>query len=228
MRLLTVLVLLMLGHLTASAEVPPVPTKRVQADMGPGCNFTMQLPMADISRVGGDSTLALGDFKVGPLPKSWKSSFESLYFGLSCWPANDPAVTEGMAKFNPQTGLWKKDLDRWFVFSEPTPEERKILDEATRLVNVQAVNSRGYVGIREDTIGDDGRRTREMFFCLFHPPKAICGDGWVGKLEDGRKGDLTPHALKIIRSIEFLPDEPQAQPAEIPAPSPEPKSDVNP
>ena len=67
-----------------------------------------------------------------------------------------------------------------------------------------------------------------MNFCLFNSQGTICGYGVVGMLRDGRKGDLTPHALKIIRSIEFLPDEPQPQSAEPPAPSSEPPSDVKP
>lgn len=41
------------------------------------------------------------------------------------------------------------------------------------------------------------------------PPKALCGYGDVGYLKDGRKGDLTDYALRILRSIEFLPDETQ-------------------
>jgi hypothetical protein len=73
-----------------------------------------------------------------------------------------------------------------------------------------AITAGGHGGqeLAGDTIGDEAHRQRKFSFCLFHPPKAICGQGNVGILREGRKADLTPHALKIIRSIEFLPDEP--------------------
>lgn len=191
------------------AHAEPATLHRFQANYGPGCNIAAWMPPSGRDGgLGSDSATGLGGMAVNPIPKSWKSSLVALGFGLSCRLADDPSATGGLAKLNDKTGLWEKDLDRCFLPPEPTPEERKVLDRATRLVNIQAVNSKGYAGISDDTIGDEAHRQRKLSFCLFHPPKAICGQGNVGILREGRKADLTPHALKIIRSIEFLPDEP--------------------
>ena len=225
---LMILVVLGLAHLSAATQPNAEPTKRVEADMGAGCRFAMTLPATDVARVGADPSLGLGGFRVRPLPKSWKSSLGDLYFDLSCRPADDPSATAGLAKLNDKTGLWEKDLDRGFLPPPPTGEERTLLDKATRVINVQAVNAKGHASVVEDTFGDDRHRVATMHFCLFQPPRAICGYGVVGMLRDGRKGDLTPHALKIIRSIQFLPDEPHPQSAEPPAPSSEPQSHVKP
>lgn len=225
MNRLMILLVLGLAHLASASEPKVEPTKRVEAYMGPGCRFEMTLPGTVVARVGAEVSSGLGGFRVRPLPKSWKSSLGDLYFDLSCRPANDSSATGGLAKLNDKTGLWEKNLDGWFEPPPPIGEERRELDKATRVLNIQATNSKGYAGIREDTTGEEDRRVRGFSFCLFHPPSAICGYGVVGMLRDGRKGDLTPHALKIIQSIEFLPDEPQAHPAE---PISGPKSDVKP
>ena len=142
----------------------------------------------------------------------------ALYFGLDCPNANDLQATK-LARFDESLQLWIKDLDA--RFGEMTPYDRKILDKATRLFNIQAANSKGYAIYVDDTTGDEDKRERHMQFCLLHPPKALCGGGTVAQIVDGRpKGDLTKQALEIIKSIEFLDDAPPAPPsaaASVPA-----------
>lgn len=225
MSRLMILVLVGLAQVAAVTESRAGPDKRVEADMGPGCRFAAQIPEGKQNGIFVAHQPPRGGLNVEPLPKSWKSSLGDLYFDLSCYPSDDASATGGLAKLNDKTGQWEKDLDGALAPPPPTPEERKILDAATRVLNIQAVNSKGYASLIEDTVGDEERRQRRMFFCLFQPPKAICGNGEVGILREGRKGDLTPHSLKIIQSIEFLPDEPQAHSKE---PTSEPKSDVKP
>ncbi len=156
------------------------------------------------------------DFKYGGYSATVKlSQSKNSYrfgFSLSCQSSDDPIVNSRLAQQNPKTGVWEKDLEKWF--GKLTPEERRVLDKATRVFNLKAPNSSGYAFTEEATTGDEFGRERRMIFCLFHPPKAICGGGVVGVLRDGSKGDLTQHALKIIQSIEFLPD---ASPEGVPA-----------
>lgn len=208
------------------AEVAPHDLQRFQANYGPGCNIAAWMPQSGRDGgLGSDPATGLGGLAVNPIPKSWKSSLAALGFGLSCRSSDDALETSGLAKLNDKTGLWEKDLDRGFLPPPPTGDDRKLLDKATRVINVRSVNAQGYASVIDDSFGDEQHRVATMHFCLFHPPSAICGYGVVGMLRDGRKGDLTPHALNIIRSIEFLSDEPKAQPAELTS---EPKSDVKP
>lgn len=204
-------VLLAISHLAVWAAPPSVPSKRVETDMGLGCRIAMVLPISQDSRLrnGGDPAYGRGGFGVEPLPKAWKSNRSELSFGLYCRPSDDPVMTGGLTRFDQTTGRWEKDLDA--RFGPMSAEDRKVLDKATQVWNIQAANSTGYAAIEEDTTGDEELRQRILYFCLFRLSKAICGGGDVGMLREGRKGDLTPHALKIIRSVEFLPDEPLTQ-----------------
>ncbi len=196
------------------AALTAFPTKRVEVNSGVGCRIAMTLP-ADSFVPGGVSVAFSRGVTVGdPLPKSWKANLNELYFSFSCQSSDDPIVNSRLAQQNPKTGVWEKDLEKWF--GKLTSEDRRILDKATRVFNLKAPNSSGYAFTEEATTGDEFGRERRMIFCLFHPPKAICGGGVVGVLRDGSKGDLTQHALKIIQSIEFLPD---AFPEGVPAPT---------
>ncbi len=231
MKRVLVLFSLIAAHCAGIADVKPQALQRFQANYGPGCNIAAWMPLSGRDGgMGSEPATGQGGMAVNPIPKAWKSSLVALGFGLSCRLADDSSVTSGLAKLNDETGLWEKDLDRGFLPPPPTVEERKQLDKATRVINVKSVNAQGYASVIEDTFGDEKHRVATMKFCLFHPPREICGYGVVGMLRDGRKGDLTPHALKIIRSIEFLPDEPKSDTIvpQVPAPTTEPASDVKP
>ncbi len=195
------------------AALTAFPTKRVEVNSGVGCRIAMTLP-ADSFVPGGVSVAFSRGVTVGdPLPKSWKANLNELYFSLSCKSSDDPETNDASVRLNPKTGVWEKDFRKWVrevlrpdLYGERPKEELKVLDKAIRVLNLKAANATGYASIEEATTGDEFGRERRMIFCLFHPPKAICGGGVVGVLRDGSKGDLTQHALKIIQSIEFLPD----------------------
>lgn len=196
------------------------PTQRLQANLGEGCRFAVTLfgkkgaksPIdSSETGVGGDLNIHSGGMVATPYPGSWKSKMTALGFGLDCLDKENPDLENAPtnyngAKYDKSKKLWEKDLDAWFNSWEPTKEERKIADKATRVINIKAVNARGYAQLTDDTIGDEIGRRREMNFCLFHPPKALCGTGTVAQLADGPKGDLTKYALEILKSIEFLED----------------------
>ncbi|QDL56416.1 hypothetical protein [Rhodoferax aquaticus] len=188
-----------------------LPLIKVTARVDAGCHVGMELP--DLTPLnGGLSRLFKGGFTIGdPLPRRWRTMLNELEFNLTCYDKDDPdadgaPTNYSGARYEKSKKIWVKDLERWFNSWNPTPEERVIGDKATRVVNIQAANSRGYVQLTDDTTGEEGGRRRNMSFCLFHPPKALCGYGTVAYLADGPKGDLTPYALEMIRSIEFLND----------------------
>ena len=164
-----------------------------------------------MTAVGGNPEMRQGGMIAAPYPPPWRSSLPSIGFNLDCYDKEDPdsesAPTDYTgAKYDKQKKIWTKDLNAWFDSWQPTNEERKIADKATRVMNIQAINSKGFAQLTDDTIGDEIGRRRNMNFCLFHPPKALCGQGTVAMLADGPKGDLTKYALEILRSIEFLED----------------------
>lgn len=205
------------------AALTAFPTKRVEVNSGVGCRIAMTLP-ADSFVPGGVSVAFSRGVTVGdPLPKSWKANLNELYFSLSCKSSNDSDARGGTypIAYNSIKNEWQKDASAWEKEANGFADkfDRKALLELIRVTNVnnvRAVNSQGWVMTQEDTIGDERWRKRTMSFCLLHPPKAICGVGVVSMLSDGPKGDLTQHALKIIQSIEFLPD---ASPEGVPAPT---------
>ncbi len=213
------LLILLLGALPCSvmarAPEPPLPVTRVETNLGKGCRITVTLPDSLDGGIGGDASYASGGLEVNPLPKSWQfKSFRKLYFGLTCHDAEKFKDGDDTVSFDPQSGTWKKDvtkrMEKAFGFEMSPQEYQRIYqkqDKAIRVYNVTAVNASGFASTVDDTTGDERKRQKDLGFCLFNPPKALCGGGVVGYLADGPKSDLTQRALEIIRTIEFLPDE---------------------
>ena len=220
MRKILAYALLVLSFSACGAANPgkPEPVERFEADYGPNCRIAAKFLRSLDGGLGADPSTGMGGLAINPIPKSWKSNLGALGLSLRCPNANDLQATK-LARFDESLQLWIKDLDA--RFGEMTPYDRKILDKATRLFNIQAANSKGYAIYVDDTTGDEDKRERHMQFCLLHPPKALCGGGTVAQIVDGRpKGDLTKQALEIIKSIEFLDDAPPAPPsaaASVPA-----------
>jgi len=132
---------------------------------------------------------------------------------LVCYQNNDEQTAFPVVRFDSESKKWVKDASEWEKDAEKTTdsEHRKHLERLIRttlVYDVRAVNSQGWALTQEDLIGDEDNRTRHLTYCLIHPPKALCGEGEVGYLKDGPKADLTEYALRILRSIEFLDDEP--------------------
>jgi hypothetical protein len=220
--------LLSLWTLSSLAESPSpnktekLTAQRLEVNLGEGCRFMF----ADIGKKGSRLPIDLSESGVSPDPYSRsdvvtsspqseprKSTMKSLKLDMECDDKQDPD-SEGPdtnnhgAKYVRLKKVWEKDLDRWFDSTDLEGDGRKILDKATRVVNIKAVNSKGFAQLTDDIIGNERGRRRNMNFCLFHPPKALCGDGVVAQLDDGAKGDLTQYTLEILKSIEFLDDTP--------------------
>jgi len=190
-------------------------TQRVEANLDTGCRFAVELPVTTQGGVFTRKNPPRGAIVVDPMPKTWNGrGLENLYFQLTCLDAEVIRVENDTASFDPQSGTWKKDVAKRMKKAfgyEMSPQEYQRLyeeeDKAIRVYNVTALNAKGYASTVDDMIGDERKREKRMGFCLFNPPKALCGGGVVGYLADGPNSDLTQRALEILRTIEFLPDE---------------------
>lgn len=120
-------------------------------------------------------------------------------FGLNCYNIDDGRVNDGWAKFNEQKKQWK------LHFSGDEEERKYYGNNGAKIYQIRALNSQGYVVTNDDLIGEEWRRDRNMHFCLLHPPKALCGDAPVMRLNDP-KSNVLPYVLQILRSIEFIDD----------------------
>lgn len=217
----TVLLLLALSSLAPAANAGageagvghPAPAERRVANLGKGCRMAARLLPSQYGGLGGDPGTGWGGIGVNPLPKDWHSHLDSLGFSLTCLDAGQVADGIGAVRLDASTGTWKKDLGKriralgYPLSPQEYREAHKAFDHAIRVYNVSAVNAQGYVDSEDDTTGDAAKRVRRLGFCLIHGPKALCGEGVVALLRYAPQDDLTPKALDIIRSIEFLPDE---------------------
>jgi hypothetical protein len=215
---------LCLGLLGWSAWAGEPALQRQEANMGPGCRIAASFPARLKATLSGapniglprDPKAGLGAFIIDPpLPKAWHSTLYDLSVNLTCENLDSKSF-DPLVRLNPATGQWEKDHDYLAsIFDYNTSdEEYRAYVAAIRVVNLTAVNSTGYVVTQNQTMGiDEEFRQRQLFFCLPHPPKLLCGSGVVANLRELPRGDLTPHVLDILRSIEFLPDAPTNHPA---------------
>jgi len=203
-----------LGHQSAFAA----PTnERVSVVFGKGCNIAVTLPHTRHGGIGngGDPDSQEGGMEVNPLPASWKSNMGRMYFSLNCRDLDDPFALPTTGRFDEGFKKWVKDETSRinFILKMPIEDQQTQMDSlaTNRFYNIQAINAQGWAETEDDVTGDERYRPRRMGFCIWNPPKAICGEGITGYLIDP-KSDLTERALEIIRTIEFLPDVPAAPP----------------
>lgn len=197
-------IILILVHQLANSQQPASPNKKIFADVaignfGLGCNIRMHLPK-------NSKLFALYSTEPGQGGGSLvmeKSKFirEPWFFRFVCYQSNSGIVNDGWAIL--KNGVWK-------------PKRDEGLKEFTDLNSFQfyaitSANSTGWAVVTDDIIGDEKSRRRTMNYCVAKGEQAICGDSEMGYLEDfkrKKKSDLTPTALRLLQSIEFLKDEP--------------------
>ncbi|KAF0843986.1 hypothetical protein FNL37_1421 [Methylovorus glucosotrophus] len=204
-----------LGHQAAFAA----PTnERVSVVFGKGCNIAVTLPHTRHGGIGngGDPDSQEGGMEVNPLPASWKSNMGRMYFSLECMNKNDPNLMQPSGVLNSTTNTWGKDPDymRSYLTTSTEAYERNKAEEiieTTQVYDIKAVNGHGWADTYVYLIGDEQYRQRSMSFCIFHDSKALCGNGKVAYVNEPQ-GDLTQHAIEILRTIEFLPDVPAVEP----------------
>ncbi|MBS0429917.1 MAG: hypothetical protein JSR41_21755 [Proteobacteria bacterium] len=191
---------------TASATAV---THRVQANLGPGCHVSVTVPVSEVPGLWGNAEEGWGGMGVRPVPKQWHSSISSLGFSLSCRDKDDPKNPLPSGIYDQGSKTWIKDVPtlRRELAKSSDYSDPKFLAQTVatiRTYDIKTPNAQGWADTGDDLTGEDEKRRRTMSFCVYHANKALCGLGNVAYLHDGRKGDLTSEALKIIRSIEFL------------------------
>ncbi|PPE65673.1 hypothetical protein C1704_13680 [Caldimonas caldifontis] len=193
----------------ATADVRPAPqepTKTAVLDMGPGCRMSVTVPEAaresGSPEGGGSGSITIEN----PLNLKRKTYIEPFYLRFICYDADSEVVTNGWGKRLP-SGEWVASV---------SSSDEPLFRGALRAHQVHSVNASGWAVAVDDVIGDERYRLRRLYYCVIHEPKAVCGHSEMGLLTQIRrhpKHDLTPYALKILRSIEFLDDAVQAAPA---------------
>lgn len=155
----------------------------------------------------------------GYLTDEWYYARNKIPFGFMCYDATDPDpskpnLADGFSvNFDVKMSRWVSDRSRFeshLTAQGMETEWVKKYADADHFYELTTGTATGFAITRDDVIGDESRRERHLHYCLIREPKAICGQGVMGSLEDIKKNpriDLTPYALQILRSIEFLDEE---------------------
>ena len=134
---------------------------------------------------------------------------DSTYFldkspvNFTCYAADDGMATKGWATYDDSSKKWKINL---------SPHDAEMFVNAHKTYQIKALNAQGWAVTINDVTGDEQWRQRHLHYCLIKDVKAVCGNGEMGYLRSGRKGNLTPYVLQILRSIEFIDDALPEQP----------------
>ena len=150
-------------------------------------------------------------FSMRPAPLK-ASTLGELHVVMSCQHSdymNDPEKADAI--FNQKTQKWE------LYFSK---DDEEFARPVTRIYALQAVNSSGFAINQDQINGEENRRDRSLSFCLIRPPRALCGYGWVARLADGPKGDMTKILLEMLSKIEFIEQPGDALPEPPPPPPP--------
>lgn len=141
-----------------------------------------------------------GAFFLVPAKFVAKTRLSDLYLSAHCEPSEN--LEKAGVSFNAHTQKWERD------FSKIKPG-RDTPSKAMRFTvyTITAVNSIGYGVTLDDDTGEPQQRQRYFMYCLPHPPVALCGGGYVAFLNDP-KGNLLPHIMRILRSVEFVESAP--------------------
>ncbi|MGJ7609156.1 hypothetical protein ACSFA7_32820 [Variovorax sp. LT1R20] len=170
------------------------------ANFGPGCRIRIARPETSEFSIAyrpdgerGGGALILRGLRL--FPGEW-------ILGLSCYPANEGHVRNGWA-VPVGNGGWRSNDN------ESSMEMGRL--NALSFHDLVSVNARGWAVAVDDTVGDERFRQRTLFYCIVRGPKAICGNNEMGYLKDihrDPRADMTPQAICLLRSIEFLEDAP--------------------
>lgn len=156
----------------------------------------------------------------GYMADEWYYSKNKIPFGFMCYTATDPDpskpnLADGLSvNFDVKANRWVKDRSRFEAHLRAQGMEEewvKKYADADRFYELTTQTAKGFAMTRDDVIGDESRRERHLHYCLIREPKAICGQGVMGTLKGIKKRpktDLTSYALKILRTIEFVDEDP--------------------
>lgn len=168
-------------------------------NLGPGCRVRIQLPKNSVF----SHAYSIEPGKGGGSLTMEKSKFlrEPWIFGFVCYRHDDGTVNDGWAVL--KGGVWIPKYNESL---------QQLIDlKAFQFHSITSINATGWAITQDETFGEQKFRRRTMNYCLAKGIKAICGNSEMGYLEDfkrNKKSDLTPVALRVLQSIEFLDDAP--------------------
>jgi len=144
----------------------------------------------------------------------------------TCYEAKRVAGLESIPlRFDEERREWVPDIEKrlkWEATAssqeELDPDYKTLRRNALRAYTLKSVNAQGFAFTDEEVIGEEKGRRRQIDYCLFYAEVALCGGGEVGYVAQGARGDLTDYVLQILRSIEFLPNDPSLLPPATTAP----------
>jgi hypothetical protein len=208
---------LVLSAAMANARTPTQeePTNTAVLDMGPGCRIKLQVPTkAEYGAVGpkpgyeGEGGITVEN----PLNLKRNAYIEPFYLRFICHDADPRALSRGLpVRYDPHANVWRRDMQNLYDSNGVDLDDdfKKTLEGAVRFYELRSVNASGFAVTQDDVIGDENTRRRVLDYCLFHDKKAVCSSfdtrmGYLPQIRRNPKNDLTPYALKILRSIEFI------------------------
>lgn len=112
----------------------------------------------------------------------------------TCFDLKDKRV-QAWAEYNSDSQKWG------LVFINE--KDRLERQDVTKLYEIKAMNSHGYVVTEDDIVGEESNRQRRMHFCLLHEPIALCGNASIMNLNESENKKLS-YVLEILRNIEFI------------------------
>jgi hypothetical protein len=204
----------------AKAEAPIPPQLREKGMKSVSVRRTLSFP--DLSQYSPGTvacTISFSDFYFGYLRDEKFYRLNKWPFSSACYKATDPDpskpnLADGLSvNFDVNANRWVKDRSRFEAHLRAQGMEEewvKKYADADRFYELATQTAKGFAMTRDDVIGDESRRERHLHYCLIREPKAICGQGVMGTLKDIKKRpktDLTPYALQILRTVEFVDDD---------------------
>ncbi|MBB3214921.1 hypothetical protein FHW67_004247 [Herbaspirillum sp. Sphag1AN] len=190
-------------------------TKKHEANMGPGCNVSLKIPVTGKITIRFSKHDGKGGGKLtveNPLNLKTKEYIAPFYFGFTCYSVDDGEINLDPVRFDTARNEWVRDIDKRIAATGTQWSEESMMNlrrdfaRAIKLYPLNNINARGYAYTEDDLNGDEEGRQRTLYYCLIRNAKTLCGRGKMGYLEEGKKGDLTPYVLEMLRSIEFLED----------------------
>lgn len=210
----------------------PTIEQKLETSLGDGCRISMLIPdvakrqwLVNDSNTPSKSNEGSVYIRYGDIPKSYKGkqcADCAFTIGVGCYNATDPDpskpnLADGFSvNFDVKANRWVSDRSRFEAHLREQGMDEvwvKKYADADHFYELTTKTAKGFAMTRDHVIGDESRRERRLHYCLIREPKAICGQGVMGTLEDIKKRpktDLTPYALQILRTIEFVDDVPSS------------------
>ncbi|MBB3213699.1 hypothetical protein FHW67_003000 [Herbaspirillum sp. Sphag1AN] len=128
-------------------------TKKHEANMGPGCNVSLKIPITaqfSISYAKDDKRGGSGFIIENPLNLKTKEYIAPFYFGFTCYSVDDGVVNGSAVRFDTARNEWVRDIDKRIAATvvewskEDTMDLRREFARAIKLYPLNNINARGY------------------------------------------------------------------------------------